>query len=45
MKIYIAHSKKMDYINELYEPLRNNEELKNIHFYYHMKKVVKVFSI
>lgn len=24
MKIYIAHSKKMDYINELYKPLRND---------------------
>lgn len=24
MKIYIAHSKKIDYINELYKPLRND---------------------
>lgn len=24
MKIYIAHSKKIDYINDLYKPLRND---------------------
>ena len=24
MKIYIAHSKKIDYINNLYKPLRND---------------------
>lgn len=24
MKIYIAHSKEIDYINDLYKPLRND---------------------
>ena len=28
-KIYIAHSKDIDYINELYEPLKNANFLKN----------------
>ena len=28
-KIYIAHSKEIDYINELYEPLKNADFLKN----------------
>lgn len=27
MRIYIAHSKKMDYINEIYRPLRKDKEL------------------
>ncbi len=27
MRIYVAHSKKMDYINEIYRPLRKDEEL------------------
>lgn len=29
MKIYIAHSKKMDYINDLYKPLRNDSFFKD----------------
>ena len=28
-KIYIAHSKEIDYISELYEPLKNADFLKN----------------
>ena len=28
-RIYIAHSKDIDYINELYEPLKNADFLKN----------------
>lgn len=29
MKIYLAHSKKMDYINDLYRPLRNDSFFKD----------------
>ncbi len=29
MKIYIGHSRDYDYNKELYEPIRNDEELKN----------------
>lgn len=29
MKIYIAHSKNMNYIDELYKPVRNDEFLRN----------------
>lgn len=29
MRIYVAHSKKMDYINEIYGPLRRDKELNN----------------
>lgn len=29
MKVYIAHSKNMDYINELYKPIRNERFFDN----------------
>ena len=29
MKIYVAHSKKMNYIDDLYKPLRNDTFFKN----------------
>ena len=29
MRIYIGHSKKIDYINELYKPLKNDPFFKN----------------
>ena len=31
-KIYIAHSKEIDYINELYEPLKNADFFKELCF-------------
>lgn len=32
MRIYIAHSRKFDFKNELYVPIRNDEELKEKEF-------------
>ena len=30
MRIYVAHSKKMNYIDELYKPLRNDDFFANL---------------
>ena len=32
MKIYIAHSRDIDFINELYKPIKNSVELSNCEF-------------
>ena len=32
MKIYIAHSRNIDFINELYKPIKNSVELSNCEF-------------
>ena len=32
MRIYIAHSREFDFKNELYVPIRNDEELKELEF-------------
>ena len=32
MKIYIAHSRDIDFINELYKPIKNSAELSNCEF-------------
>lgn len=38
MNIYIGHSREMDYINELYNPIENSDELKEFNIIFPHKK-------
>lgn len=44
MKVYLSHSKKMDYINELYKPIKEAFFLKEYDFYFPHEKNSKILN-
>ena len=36
MNIFISHSKKYDYINKIYNPIKNSNLVKSNNFFFHM---------